>query len=89
MAWPLQAAVDEEFRSFIDIHRRSVGELQHRVGSRARADRLSFANGGACFESARGHAVQTALSGNDRGPWTAGAHHGVDGVASDIHDRDE
>ena len=42
----------EQLRSLVDIHHRSVGEPQHRVGSRARADRLVFADGGACFERA-------------------------------------
>ena len=79
----------EQLRSLVDIHHRSVGEPQHRVGSRARADRLAFADGGACFERARRQAVQAAVGGNDRGPRAAGSHHGVDGVASEIQDPEE
>jgi hypothetical protein len=77
----------EQLRSLVDIHHRSVGEAQHRVGSRARADRLPLADGGACFERTHGQAVQAALGGNNRGPRAAGTHHGVDGVASEIKDR--
>ena len=79
----------EQLRSLVDIHHRSVGEPQHRVGSRARANRLVFADGAACVEGADGKAVQAALGGNDRGARAAGSHHAVDGVAPEINDRQQ
>ena len=36
-----------------------------------------------------GQAVQAAVGGNDRGPRAARTHHGVDGVTSEIKDREE
>ncbi len=94
----------EQLRSLVDIHHRSVGEPQHRVGSRAGADRLVLSDRGACFERALRlraarfggqvggqdrQAVQPTVGGNDRGPRAAGSHHAVDGVASEIKDREE
>ncbi len=79
----------EEFRSFVDIHRRSIGEPQHRVGPRARADRLTLANGGACVERARCETVQTAVGGSDRRSRSGGSHHAVDGAACEIDNREE
>ena len=80
---------DEQLRSLVHVHRRSVGEPQHGVGPRARADRLLLADRGACCESSLRQAIQAAVRGNDRGPRTAGSHHGVDCVASEIKDREK
>ena len=79
----------EQLRSLVDIHHRSVGEPQHRVGSRARANRLPFADGGACFERAHAQAVQAPVGGNNRGPRAAWSHHAVDGVPPEINDRQQ
>ena len=51
---------DEEFRSFVDIHRRSVGEPQHRVAPRACADCVSFADGGTGFEGLSAFALRAS-----------------------------
>src|SRR6185503_12210123 len=78
----------EQFRPFIDIHSRSVGELQHCAGSRTGADRISFADGRTCLDGACRYAEQTAFSRNDSGWWTSRGHDHVDTVAPDIHERD-
>ena len=63
----------EQLRSLVDIHDRSVGEPQHRMGSRAGADRLPFADGGACFETHSRFAARPGGTGRRRRkrPWPA------------------
>ena len=97
MAWPLQAAVTKSsVRSLTSTVDPSAScntawapgpvRTDSRSPMAAPASRVPSAF---ALRASAATAVQTALSGNDRGPWTAGGHHGVDGVASDIHDRDE
>jgi hypothetical protein len=80
---------DEQFRALVDIDDRSVREPQHGVCPRACADIFSISDGATCFERARGDAVQSAFGRHNRGPRTARGHHGVDGVAPDIHGCEE
>ena len=91
MAWPLQAAVTKSsVRSLTSTVDPSASRNTAWAPGPVRTDsRSPMAAPASRVPRAARRGVQTALSGNDRGPRTAGGHHGVDGAASDIHDRDE
>ena len=79
----------EQLRPLVDINGRSVGKTQHRMSARPGADQFLVGDGGLGVEHSAGQAVERAGRGHDRRARTTRSHPGINGVASDIQDRED